>query len=195
MNRSIPAWAGETGTCPERHMSTGVYPRVGGGNRETSEVSLEWGGLSPRGRGKLTLEVDAAEADRSIPAWAGETRRLHACPKHDGVYPRVGGGNGKRYAAAWTSEGLSPRGRGKQDVVARDNRHPRSIPAWAGETRLGRLGIEAGAVYPRVGGGNCRIPDCAKCARGLSPRGRGKLPVREELEFELRSIPAWAGET
>ena len=33
------------------------------------------------------------------------------------------------------------------------------------------------------------------CGTGLSPRGRGKLPSGLALFCQLRSIPAWAGET
>ena len=35
----------------------------------------------------------------------------------------------------------------------------------------------------------------ARTARGLSPRGRGKLPALGYEGITPRSIPAWAGET
>ena len=33
----------------------------------------------------------------------------------------------------------------------------RSIPAWAGETMLGRIHAQLLTVYPRVGGGNINL--------------------------------------
>ena len=50
-------------------------------------------------------------------------------------------------------------------------------------------------VYPRVGGGNSQGYPPAARVRGLSPRGRGKLPRHPLTHAALRSIPAWAGET
>ena len=55
---------------------------------------------------------------------------------------------------AYRVPGLSPRGRGKPDVALREDAHPRSIPAWAGETVTQVIPANCGRVYPRVGGGN-----------------------------------------
>ena len=74
--RSIPAWAGETALPPLSRPRTGVYPRVGGGNRIGLRFRHSVEGLSPRGRGKL-IPIDAPIVGYgSIPAWAGETQRL-----------------------------------------------------------------------------------------------------------------------
>ena len=70
-----------------------------------------------------------------------------------------------------------------------------SIPAWAGETGLGRGPGGTDLVYPRVGGGNHNTPPLHIHLRGLSPRGRGKLFDPLINKDYLRSIPAWAGET
>ena len=51
------------------------------------------------------------------------------------VYPRVGGGNLGNASKLPISKGLSPRGRGKLAMSAIVGGVPRSIPAWAGETR------------------------------------------------------------
>ena len=66
----------------------------------------------------------------------------------------MGGGNAGRENMAYSHSGLSPRGRGKQPVFPVNGVHPRSIPAWAGETFPGRGGNVVHEVYPRVGGGN-----------------------------------------
>ena len=72
--RSIPAWAGETMRISLQKQFAQVYPRVGGGNPYEHNAIDKDEGLSPRGRGKLLLGVQKGEGERSIPAWAGETR-------------------------------------------------------------------------------------------------------------------------
>ena len=132
--RSIPAWAGETGDMPMRGFAIRVYPRVGGGNRALLLQRPNREGLSPRGRGKRAhTEAQHAET-RSIPAWAGETGSHSPQALPNTVYPRVGGGNRERRAAARGAGGLSPRGRGKQRPHAEVFGALGSIPAWAGET-------------------------------------------------------------
>ena len=71
--RSIPAWAGETSPVTERFPTSRVYPRVGGGNHCLLLGVGFSSGLSPRGRGKLSLGVRQTLRGGSIPAWAGET--------------------------------------------------------------------------------------------------------------------------
>ena len=73
LDRSIPAWAGETGIVNEVRRIKQVYPRVGGGNRERRRHICRAAGLSPRGRGKLRQKAQPFRYRRSIPAWAGET--------------------------------------------------------------------------------------------------------------------------
>ena len=71
----------------------------------------------------------------------------------------------------------------------------RSIPAWAGETRLRGSSPRIHEVYPRVGGGNEADGRTTKPEYGLSPRGRGKHSSMRGWAASMRSIPAWAGET
>ena len=132
---SIPAWAGETRGNRPAGCGSRVYPRVGGGNWSGSNSGPIWKGLSPRGRGKRPLPVLGWQRRRSIPAWAGETRRFQEKCRAEEVYPRVGGGNGPTHAPAVEIGGLSPRGRGKLSRTGSGGRKQRSIPAWAGETR------------------------------------------------------------
>ena len=172
---SIPAWAGETYRNGGRAASVKVYPRVGGGNIGKGQPQHPAGG--------------------SIPAWAGETGDLRQGRRTHRVYPRVGGGNVGILDVGMRSVGLSPRGRGKRGVLRRGGRQRRSIPAWAGETEARCSAGKPTAVYPRVGGGNANTANTPTTERGLSPRGRGKLPRRSHPDAPLRSIPAWAGET
>ena len=152
---------------------------------------------------------------RSIPAWAGKPPLASGRVSFPAVYPRVGGGNPPFFGSVTPANGLSPRGRGKQDVWILPYPGRGSIPAWAGETpsRLTvtlsnkvypRVGGETNkatpplvkiGVYPRVGGGNSGSNRCPLCNRGLSPRGRGKQQGPYARPCPVGSIPAWAGET
>ena len=127
----------------------------------------------------------------------------------------MGGGNTAHRRRGSAPGGLSPRGRGKLGIIQYDNANKGSIPAWAGETfydtdrnpgpgvypRVGggnspparrRLTM---TVYPRVGGGNRSGIAGGTVAAGLSPRGRGKRRADDLYPAQMRSIPAWAGET
>ena len=168
---------------------------MGGGNPPQFGEYVQMGGLSPRGRGKLRDRNAGRERERSIPAWAGETRRAREQGAHAAVYPRVGGGNRPRGDRARHSRGLSPRGRGKRQRRTRDIPRRRSIPAWAGETVLDKGVSSIYTVYPRVGGGNNLHIQQLNMGKGLSPRGRGKLAPPFNWRCISRSIPAWAGET
>ena len=154
MDRSIPAWAGETpspGSCP--HNSRG---------------------LSPRGRGKHVQDISPGSTSGSIPAWAGETARGLSPASWARVYPRVGGGNLGLRGRRPVYFGLSPRGRGKLGRQSAKGCRLRSIPAWAGETLIICPMSWSLTVYPRVGGGNFWPGLPTRPAAGLSPRGRGK---------------------
>ena len=131
----------------------------------------------------------------SIPAWAGETLDDSLRGLNNGVYPRVGGGNGGIPAVGAFQDGLSPRGRGKLNRAGPPRRWPGSIPAWAGETVILKGNRRPAKVYPRVGGGNHSQLREITFDQGLSPRGRGKPAMDAGRAVTLRSIPAWAGET
>ena len=91
--------------------------------------------------------------------------------------------------------GLSPRGRGKPRGKAAWPTVRRSIPAWAGETRVDPETGGHDEVYPRVGGGNSSANARLAASAGLSPRGRGKRVSHAHHQPRAGSIPAWAGET
>ena len=131
--RSIPAWAGEPAPQSKSQRQSKVYPRVGGGARFIVPLGPPKSGLSPRGRGSHRIRSQNRLDKRSIPAWAGEPRRLAARRAIYAVYPRVGGGARPKPRFIRTLTGLSPRGRGSHHRDLNAMRAPRSIPAWAGE--------------------------------------------------------------
>ena len=170
---SIPAWAGEPRGQRICRFSSGVYPRVGGGTDSGFFGAGRKNGLSPRGRGNPLLIWGGKIRVRSIPAWAGEPNWNGEIRAGIGVYPRVGGGTRNRHRARRTTIGLSPRGRGNLQILARSIGHQGSIPAWAGEPQLEIMIDDGHKVYPRVGGGTRSSPGSSRRAPGLSPRGRG----------------------
>ena len=160
-----------------------------------SSIISRRAGLSPRGRGKRVSHANNQPRARSIPAWAGETLNRWRIAPHQGVYPRVGGGNAQIDSRVHSRQGLSPRGRGKPTSTERSRLTVRSIPAWAGETICLTAVGTSDEVYPRVGGGNRTLINGRGPNPGLSPRGRGKHWALIRRHQHARSIPAWAGET
>ena len=91
--RSIPAHAGEP-VCVASffRLAPEVYPRTCGG---TDQVDWEYAtayGLSPHMRGNQGIRFVGIDADRSIPAHAGEPTDRKPSLLFPGVYPRTCGG-------------------------------------------------------------------------------------------------------
>ena len=130
---SIPACAGEPVIDPLRQLLRTVYPRVCGGTRRFLVPDIAVQGLSPRVRGnhvKLALTVGTLG---SIPACAGEPRRIWDPQSNQSVYPRVCGGTHSGRSIAGADVGLSPRVRGNRNGAPALQSLKRSIPACAGE--------------------------------------------------------------
>ena len=172
--RSIPACAGEARVRLGQECGNRVYPRVCGGSRAAPLPAEQYGGLSPRVRGKPAGAFSIPARMRSIPACAGEASGRRPLGREGGVYPRVCGGSGYSNGGSFTSRGLSPRVRGKRVRAARSAPIPRSIPACAGEAVLDAVIRLVSTVYPRVCGGSVLRPARRSRILGLSPRVRGK---------------------
>src|SRR5690606_26016934 len=93
IERSIPAYAGETTSAGEKTGADRVDPRVCGGNRIRRQPRSRAAGRSPRMRGKQGSNRTAEARSRSIPAYAGETVGPKECFDGVEVDPRVCGGN------------------------------------------------------------------------------------------------------
>ena len=152
--RSIPAYAGETPRARPSGAQRPVDPRVCGGNSRSRSPAPTSSGRSPRMRGKPAAALASVPAFRSIPAYAGETRSRVLGRPRSKVDPRVCGGNLLQPRKTSTSSGRSPRMRGKQPPVSLQHVSGGSIPAYAGETQIGRIKHDAQGVDPRVCGGN-----------------------------------------
>ena len=130
----IPAWAGKTDWGQGHLAGCKAHPRVGGENRYQCFREYPFLGSSPRGRGKQRWFHSPALGPGLIPAWAGKTRRGGLHLRGAGAHPRVGGENSERAMYSPSLGGSSPRGRGKQYVVAFWRWACGLIPAWAGKT-------------------------------------------------------------
>ena len=110
------------------------------------------------------------------------------------VYPRVCGGTLSNTRSRIAESGLSPRVRGNRLARLLDAVGEGSIPACAGEPRVGIISFRPPWVYPRVCGGT--VYDLAEelGLTGLSPRVRGNLDFCPLIAESPRSIPACAGE-
>ena len=86
-----------------------------------------------------------------------------------------------------SESGLSPRVRGNPPVRLSARLSGRSIPACAGEPRIGYTADEAWEVYPRVCGGTSPALDAGTGRRGLSPRVRGNQ-AQAEIESRVRGL-------
>ena len=170
-----------------------VYPRVGGETAKAADIHVKIGGLSPRGRGNHFWQSPSRTRFGSIPAWAGKPASLFRPLSRLWVYPRVGGETTCSRQVQGRFVGLSPRGRGNQQVLREFSVVSRSIPAWAGKPhRRGARRNHLG-VYPRVGGETLVYDHAGMLSRGLSPRGRGNLAPSRPTDHVRWSIPAWAG--
>ena len=170
----IPAVAGETRAWNACCIAHWAYPRGRGGNKGAADWLIRRWGLSPRSRGKLTLERSRIRAEGPIPAVAGETQPFRRPQRANRAYPRGRGGNLAPTIVDRLVTGLSPRSRGKHVDGRGSDRAARPIPAVAGETAAhGFVGMHDGA-YPRGRGGNNGLPDNTSRRPGLSPRSRGK---------------------
>ena len=192
--RSIPACAGEPGTRLSEAARAKVYPRVCGGTHWPHLRCLYSSGLSPRVRGNPRLIHVIGDADRSIPACAGEPAGQLLLAHGSGVYPRVCGGTASRRGGELGSMGLSPRVRGNPMRVYSSTSWVRSIPACAGEPVRSVRQHEKLSVYPRVCGGTRLQKAAVRRQDGLSPRVRGNQDIEDAIKEWEGSIPACAGE-
>ena len=111
---SIPAYAGETDLHYETIAASRVDPRVRGGDRLERIERYAATGRSPRTRGRQRVTYDLHYETRSIPAYAGETRRLCASSRYRKVDPRVRGGDALPPKLLSQLAGRSPRTRGRR---------------------------------------------------------------------------------
>ena len=194
LDRSIPAHAGEPRRRFPRPRRIRVYPRPCGGTSRPSNDGRHPLGLSPPVRGNRYWRGAGRPLGGSIPARAGEPRRLVVGFGLGRVYPRPCGGTSQQTRLHRPLTGLSPPVRGNPARPRSDFRRRRSIPARAGEPARPKPGSCRSRVYPRPCGGTIDCRRAGLALWGLSPPTRGNPLPRHDGTRWMGSIPAHAGE-
>ena len=115
---SIPAGAGETYGLASSSIRARVDPRGCGGDEHQGAAPCPDKGRSPRVRGRPVACARHADAPRSIPAGAGETRAGSIGASAPRVDPRGCGGDASKVSGPMRCWGRSPRVRGRpQDAL------------------------------------------------------------------------------
>ena len=192
--RSIPARAGEPDRIKEAERNHQVYPRTRGGTSADATAIKPATGLSPHVRGNQDAERLASADAGSIPARAGEPQGQSLSSISLRVYPRTRGGTGAGVTVVLPLRGLSPHARGNRRRRPLAEIDGGSIPARAGEPRMGSRLSRQVPVYPRTRGGTDQRRPHPLGQRGLSPHARGNRLDLEDRAGRAGSIPARAGE-
>ena len=173
--RLIPAHAGKTSEMVCGPYRAPAHPRSRGENDDGHLKIERRHGSSPLTRGKPLASLSGCEIERLIPAHAGKTAWLPACPGHDPAHPRSRGENTVAALALHGNAGSSPLTRGKRLIVDR--------ATWAA------------LAHPRSRGENSVQAAARQRLSGSSPLTRGKHGFVVMREDRTRLIPAHAGKT
>ncbi len=130
---------------------------------------------------------------RFIPAGAGNSTGVNYSTTATPVYPRWRGELQTGRHVWLTANGLSPLARGTPITQGRQCGPFRFIPAGAGNSAFLRQIWRCCAVYPRWRGELLKIEPPGRAAIGLSPLARGTLELLMLSKYQLRFIPAGAG--
>ena len=152
-----------------------VHPRIRGEHRCSSADRVRASGSSPHTRGTRWGRGPADCPRRFIPAYAGNTAGTGARRLGCAVHPRIRGEHHAERMAGDQDFGSSPHTRGTLDELGLILRHPRFIPAYAGNTFARALGFSRDS--------------------GSSPHTRGTQLGSPSRVWESRFIPAYAGNT
>ena len=195
LSRIIPAHAGQTKATSSRSASSPDHPRACGANWFPPRKRAGSSGSSPRMRGKRWLVRVWGEAERIIPAHAGQTGRESSRRPLRPDHPRACGANMTGRTRTLHVNGSSPRMRGKQGTGWTSRVGLRIIPAHAGQTSTTVRCDPSCADHPRACGANSLSALWRPALCGSSPRMRGKRCRRAPRWVRCRIIPAHAGQT
>ena len=177
-DRFIPAGAGNTGSAEPHGLGVAVHPRGRGEHHPVRVYSDKGFGSSPRARGTHLQESSLHDANRFIPAGAGNTYEFVPPEDRVTVHPRGRGEHTRFKSTATNSIGSSPRARGTRYCRFRYTVASRFIPAGAGNTMNWLCAGVLTTVHPR--------------GRGEHALGTFEIIARGHL---ARFIPAGAGNT
>ncbi|VAO33218.1 Domain of uncharacterised function (DUF2825) [Klebsiella pneumoniae] len=160
--------------------------------RASSVISV---GLSPLARGTRRCHCRRRRDARFITAGAGNISEGRSCLDSQTVYPRWREEHPIIFCHTPDAAGLSSLARGTLQLDARMNLLTRFIPAGAGNTCIIFPHSVIFPVYPRWRGEHSGQTIGCPSRRGLSPLARGTLTVDFHTYWQVRFIPAGAGNT
>ena len=173
VGRFIPAPAGNSQVIADPNSINTVHPRACGELPNSSIGPRSLIGSSPRLRGTQQQPKGHSDADRFIPAPAGNSLRAPRPRAGHPVHPRACG----ELIIAGNCDpphfGSSPRLRGTPLGAGDSADLGRFIPAPAGNSRRRSMRISSNPVHPRACGELRKPPITAATSTGSSPRLRG----------------------
>ncbi len=173
--RFIPACAGNAIQSGASPTTMPVHPRVCGERIVCAAGTVSTSGSSPRVRGTLSFPTSREDAERFIPACAGNAGDARRPPVRWPVHPRVCGERYRSLPQPRHVPGSSPRVRGTLHRLQRRVGRWRFIPACAGNANGTTGGGYSQSVHPRVCGERVCSALGALANHGSSPRVRGTL--------------------
>ena len=189
----IPAGAGKSKTVPANPLNTEDHPRGCGEKSSSATPRSLPRGSSPRVRGKAEDCTTCFKGTGIIPAGAGKRNPENCEHSSSGDHPRGCGEKRMVGSSSRSSEGSSPRVRGKVPSPSPPSPSGSIIPAGAGKSAGERQAEALFRDHPR-GCGEKQDARFRPFQRlGSSPRVRGKGLRDMAPDDPRRIIPAGAG--
>ena len=191
----IPAGAGQTRVRFLGRQAQGAHPRGCGADTEWVGGLFRNPGSSPRVRGRPKGTGPENYRFGLIPAGAGQTYALARRGARQTAHPRGCGADPRPCPEGGTSEGSSPRVRGRPIFRPRAEADAGLIPAGAGQTADKPMRVPGRGAHPRGCGADACRPLAGQALTGSSPRVRGRRVLQGTRRLLPGLIPAGAGQT
>ena len=156
-------------------------------------MAVDEDGSSPRVRGTHVYLLFANPVRRFIPASAGNATCAGQHRRAEKVHPRECGERRGYATGYYPIHGSSPRVRGTRAHQHYRQHRRRFIPASAGNASHHSRSATSNWVHPRECGERLAAPLYADADTGSSPRVRGTRVLHDGGDWEIRFIPASAG--
>ena len=164
------------------------HPRSRGENSGRTSFIQPVIGTSPLARGKRCGRCRAGRRCRNIPARAGKTRNLAKKSSASSEHPRSRGENEPIWELMQGQFGTSPLARGKHLVTYSVRASVGNIPARAGKTAGGWVGVVLSREHPRSRGENAVMSVEVTVEAGTSPLARGKHLLTSRVRSPVKNF-------
>ena len=193
--RTIPTRVGKTLSLRQSQPAWADHPHAGGENSLSLLKRCANHGPSPRGWGKRRRGFSRQCPQRTIPTRVGKTQRPQTIPRNLSDHPHAGGENCVFVPIPSATNGPSPRGWGKRNIVVAGGAEHRTIPTRVGKTTTPASVARLSADHPHAGGENAPPATTIFQGGGPSPRGWGKPARVKPWTHQKRTIPTRVGKT